>query len=215
MRTLWGVDSAVQVTDELYRCVTRNFGIPKFWGRYLTRVPNVNDGLTKEEIASIHRKGAKVLPIYNAFRQATGYREGTVAASNTIYNLQLLGFPTGTFAFGNIEHFFEVDEAWIRGWVDRFYTSGYRPGLYHDPVRGEFHAAYCQAVANHPRVGDQLVLWSAEPEPGASKEKDAPKYNPAKPNCKANVWLWQYGRDAQDCPIDTNLMDPKLFNNLW
>lgn len=44
-----GVDSSTNVTNELYQCVIRNFGYPKFWGRYLTRVPNSSEGLTKEK----------------------------------------------------------------------------------------------------------------------------------------------------------------------
>lgn len=212
---LWGVDSAGRVTEELYQCVARNLGVPKYWGRYLTTVPNVSDGLTKEEITYLHQKGIRVLPIYNVFRQATGYREGTVNAANTVYNMQLLGFPKGMFAFGNIEHFFQVDEAWIRGWVDRIYVSGYRPGLYHDPVKGEFSQAYCQAVKNSEKVKEQLVLWSAEPQTEPTGPRKAPTFKPAKPNCHANVWAWQYARDAEVCPVDTNLIDPRLFGALW
>lgn len=213
---IWGVDSAVKVTEELFQCVVQNLGNPRYWGRYLTTVPNVSDGLTKEEITFLHQKGVKVLPIYNVFRKALGYREGGVTAANTIFHMRRLGFPKGSVAFGNVEHFFEVDEAWIRGWVDRFYPSGYKPGLYHDPVKGMFSNAYCQAAANHARVKEQLVLWSAEPEVGTLGAKKAPAYKPAKPNCAAaQIWAWQYGRDDENCPVDTNLIDKRLFSVLW
>ncbi|RXT02879.1 glycoside hydrolase domain-containing protein [Ammoniphilus sp. CFH 90114] len=212
---LWGVDSAVRVGEELFKCVVTHLGYPRYWGRYLTTVPNVSDGLTPEEISFLQRKGVKVMPIYNVFREAIGYWEGRVAAANTIFHLERLGFPKGSFAFGNVEHFFQIDEAWIRGWVDRFYPSGYKPGLYHDPVKGMFSEAYCEAVKNDEKVKAQLVLWSAEPEVGTLGAKKAPKYQPAAPSCSANVWAWQYGRDHETCPVDTNLIDKRVFEGLW
>ena len=212
---LWGVDSAVKVTDEVYNCVLNSYGKPSYWARYLTTIPNVNEGLTREEINFLHQKGVRIMPIYNDFRQATGYRNGQIVARNAIFHAQRLGTPKNKFIFANVERFFDVDEAWIRGWVDTFYPSGYRPGIYHDPEEGNFSNAYCQAIKKDEKVKVQTVLWSAKPEPGATPQKDAPKFNPAKPPCEANVWAWQYGRDAKDCPIDTNLIDRRLYDNLW
>lgn len=214
-RYLWGVDSAASVKENLYNCVINNFGKPMFWGRYLTTIQNVNEGLTPTEIRFLHQKGVKVMPIYNDFREAVGYRQGQVVARNAIFNAQRLGFPKGTFIFANIEKFFKVDEAWIRGYVDTFYPSNYRPGIYNDPQEGDFSKAFCEAAKKHERVRVQTVLWSAQPEPGVTAQKDAPTFNPAKPPCVGNVWAWQYGRDAKACPIDTNLLDQRIYDNLW
>ncbi|WP_407936253.1 glycoside hydrolase family 25 domain-containing protein [Litchfieldia alkalitelluris] len=55
-RYVWGVDSAAAVTENLFSCVKTNYGTPKYWGRYLKGVPNVSDGLTREEISFLHGK---------------------------------------------------------------------------------------------------------------------------------------------------------------
>lgn len=215
MRYIWGVDSAAAVTTELYNCVLNHYGKPAFWGRYLTRVPNASEGLTREEVNLLHNSGTKVMPIYNAFREAVGYDRGRVIAQNAVFHARRLGVPKGTFLFANVERFFSVDKDWIRGYVDAMNPSGYKPGFYHDPVQGGFGTAYCQAVQENKAVATQSVLWSAQPEPGVTKARQAPAYNPVKPPCLANVWGWQYGRDSQSCPIDTNLIDSRLFNQLW
>jgi len=212
---LWGVDSAARVTPELYTCVQRNYGKPRFWGRYLTTVQGAAEGLTREEINYLHRQGVKILPIYNNFREAVGYSRGQLVARNTIFQAQRLRIPRGVYLFANVERFFSVDEAWIRGWVNTFFPSGYKPGIYCDPVQGNFSAAYCQAVAKDRRVAEQTVLWSAEPEPGVSRADQAPTFRPAKPPCPSNVYGWQYGRDSRTCPIDTNLIDQRLYDSLW
>ncbi|MCH1623965.1 glycoside hydrolase domain-containing protein [Ferdinandcohnia quinoae] len=214
-RYVWGVDSAAVVNEDLYTCVKNNFGNPRFWGRYLTAIPNVSEGLTKEEIAFIRNKGIKVLPIYNVFSEAIGYSRGQIAARNAVFNARRLGIPNNTAIFANVEHFFEVDEGWLRGWVESMYPTGFRSGIYNDPVKGGFSNAYCEAVKKNNQIATQAILWSAEPEPGVTKERNAPKFKPATPNCKANVWVWQYGRDSKQCPIDTNLADQRLLAYLY
>ncbi|WP_134686605.1 glycoside hydrolase domain-containing protein [Brevibacillus migulae] len=215
MATVWGVDSAAHVTADLYQCVLRNFGKPRVWGRYLTTVPNASEGLTPAEINFIHRQGIKILPIYNQFRAAVGFQRGQIVARNAVFHARRLRAPKGITLFANVERFFDIDEAWIRGWVDAMYPSGYRPGIYCDPVRGDFRNAYCQAVAKDRRVAQQAVLWSAEPEPGVTREENAPAFQPVKPPCAATVYGWQYGRDSRSCPIDTNLFDQRLLASLW
>lgn len=215
LRYIWGVDSAAAVTTELYSCVLKNFGKPMFWGRYLTRIPDASEALTREEVQLLHNSGTKVLPIYNNFREALGYDKGRVVAQNATFQAKRLGVPQGTVIFANVERFFRVDKDWIKGFVDVMFTSGYRAGIYHDPIQGGFATAYCQAVQDNQEVSHQLILWSAEPEPGVTKARQAPSYQPKKPPCPANVWGWQYGRDSQICPIDTNLIDRRLYNQLW
>lgn len=214
-RTFWGVDSASAVTNQLLQCVLTNYGHPKYWGRYLKTVPNSADGLTMNEISLLHQNGIKIMPIYSDFMEATGYSRGQIVARNAIFHASRLRVPKNVVLFANVEHFFKVDEAWIRGWVDAIFPSGYRPGFYHDPVKGNFSHAYCIASSNYERVKQQAILWSAEPEPGATGEREAPAFNPSKPPCEANVWGWQYGRDAANCPIDTNLITQPLYNLLY
>ncbi|MFD2680335.1 glycoside hydrolase domain-containing protein [Bacillus seohaeanensis] len=214
-KEIWGVDSAAKVTDKLYSCVVDNFGKPKYWGRYLSTVQNASDGLTNEEVGFLHEKNVKILLIYNNFSAAVGNRNGRVAALNATHHARRLGVPDGTFIFANIEKFFDVDEAWIRGWVNALYTSGYRPGIYADPSKANFNKAYCTAVSNEAKIGEQVVIWSQEPTPGATTKAKAPTYKPISPPCIAHVWAWQYGENAKTCPIDTNLMEPKLFQAIW
>ncbi|XWN51593.1 hypothetical protein L0P96_10335 [Anoxybacillus flavithermus] len=44
---------------------------------------------------------------------------------------------------------------------------------------------------------------------GVDSAAKAPTFRPNVPNCRANVWIWQYGRDADLCPIDTNVANRK------
>ncbi|MGO4889781.1 glycoside hydrolase domain-containing protein [Anaerobacillus sp. MEB173] len=211
---IWGIDSAAAANDNLYECVRDNFGHPDFWGRYLNTIPNVSEGLTVNEITFLKGKGIKIMPIYNNFREAIGYRNGSVAARNAIFNARRLGIDEGVFLFANVERFFLVDADWLIGWVETMIPSGYRPGIYNDPNEGPFNEAYCEAIQRNKQVRIQSVLWSAEPEPGVTAKSNPPRYNPTTPNCEANVWAWQYGRDANECPIDTVLMEQRLYVNL-
>ncbi|WP_307337550.1 glycoside hydrolase domain-containing protein [Metabacillus malikii] len=214
-RKIWGVDSANPVDQELYERVKNQLGLPKYWGRYLTGKTKVSTGLTREEIQFIRNKGVKVLPIYNVMTETIGYEEAQVAARNAIFHARRLGIPKNTMLFANIENDYQVDVNWIKGWVETINPSGYRCGFFHDPVKGEFTKAYSQAVKEDNEVANQSVLWSADPETGASSERKAPRFKPTKPNCKANVWIWKYGRDAKKCPIDTNLADERVLTYLF
>ena len=212
---IWGVDSAVAVTEELFQCVKSSFGYPKYWGRYLAEVPNVSDGLTKEEITLIRNKGIKVMPLYNINVSAVGYEQGRVMARNAVFHARKLGIPENVVIFAKIEKSFEVDEAFIRAWVETILPTGFRSGFYINPAEGEFSSAYCESIKNNSEIAVQSILWSAAPEQGVTKESRAPRYNPASPRCRSNVWAWQYGIDAPQCPINTNLADRKLVNYLY
>ncbi len=214
-RSIWGVDSAAPVTEQLLDCVRVNYGMPEFWGRYLKTVPGAADGLTPRESHFLRQKGIKIIPIYSDFREAVGYSKGEIIARNAIFHAKRLSIPRNVVIFANVERFFDVDEAWIRGWVNVFYTSDYKPGFYHDPKQGGFSDAYCQAASADEKVRLHTILWSAEPEPGVSPKDEAPSFQPAAPPCEANVWAWQYGRDSTTCPIDTNLASPLLIKHLW
>ncbi|MBM7868212.1 glycoside hydrolase domain-containing protein [Heliomicrobium gestii] len=215
MAYVWGVDSASPVNPELLRCVIARFGKPLFWGRYLSTVPRIASGLTRAELAFLRRQNIKVLPIYNAFRYAIGYDNGKRVAREALRNAWRLGIAKGTVLVANIEHFFKIDDRWIRGWVDTIRLAGYRPAIYHDPVRGEFSRAYCRAVKKDARVQRETALWSAQPEITTTGSRNAPAFAPYRPRCGGNVWAWQYGRDSRVCPIDTNLMDTRLYRQLF
>ncbi|MBD1381259.1 glycoside hydrolase domain-containing protein [Metabacillus arenae] len=214
-RKIWGVDSASKVDQDLYACVKKKFGTPKFWGRYLTDVGGVSKGLTKFELSFIRSKGIKLLPIYNGFNIAEGYEQGKLAVRNATFHAKKIGVPKETVLFANVERFIKTNEEWIKGWVETMYQTGYRPGFYHDPHEGDFSFAYCQAVAENHEIANQTILWSSEPNPGPTSERKAPKYNPATMRCRGNVWVWQYGRDAADCSINTNLADERLVKYLY
>ena len=214
-RVIWGVDSAMAVDATLYECVENNFGKPEVWGRYLNTIEGVSYGLSRQEISFLKEKGLKILPVYNNFKEAIGSQAGRTAAQNAIYNANRLGIPEGVFIFANVERFFQVDAAWIISWVKQFQNSSYRPGFYNDPVEGPFNEAYCQAIQENQLVRTQSVLWSAEPEPGVTTKTAYPAFKPKTPDCEANVWAWQFGRDASECPIDTILVQRRLYTELY
>ncbi|MDD3169806.1 MAG: DUF1906 domain-containing protein [Eubacteriales bacterium] len=211
----WGVDSAENVTEDLFQCVIRNYGFPEFWGRYLVRVPAVSEGLTMPEISLIRGKGVKLLPIYNSFQAAEGYSQGSTAANNAAFRAQELGIPKGVPLFANVEQFFQIDGEWIQGWTDAIVASGYKSGIYNDPVTGAFNQAFCDAVKDNRAVRILNILWSAQPELEPSGPRNPPDYNPKAPDCGGNVWAWQYSRRVTRCPIDTNLAGSSLVDILW
>lgn len=212
---IWGVDSAVQVNEEMYDCVLNRFGKPEYWGRYLVTVPNAADGLTRDEISLIRSNGTKILPIYSNFKSAIGDRQARTVANNMVYQAKRLGIPKGKILFANIERYFAVDAAWITTYINSMNNSDYKAGIYFDSLEKNFQLGYCEAISNNTNLANQVVLWSARPETGISKALNAPRFRPAKPPCQANVWGWQYGRDAKACPIDTNLINQRLFDLLW
>ncbi|MCD5325734.1 MULTISPECIES: glycoside hydrolase domain-containing protein [Pontibacillus] len=211
----WGVGSSQEATQELYDCVLKNYGKPKYWARYLSTVPNVSEGLTVSEIERLHNSGTRVMAIYNNFTESKGFRKGKVIAQNAVFHARRLDFPKETVLFARIDSSHGIDESWIRGYVEGMTSSGYVPGFYCDPLRGNFNDAFCKAVSKNEKVAKQSILWSAQPAPGVTRARKAPKYAPSKPSCKANVWGWEYGRNAQACPIETNLIKDRLFNLLW
>lgn len=212
----WGVDSATQVTSSFYDCVLRAYGKPTFWGRYLTRVSGVSDGLTTTEVSFLHSNGVKILPIFNQFSQATGYSNGQQDAQMAITAAKGLGVPNGVVIFADVEVTYAVDAQWIEGFVTTMLQSPYLPGIYANPVSGPFNQAYCSAVSANSAVL-KTILWSNEFEPGVSTKGSAPTWNPASTTCRATVWAWQYGENGAACSaaIDTDLALPALFSRMW
>ncbi|MGI6730767.1 MAG: glycoside hydrolase domain-containing protein [Anaerovoracaceae bacterium] len=211
----WGVDSAENVTEDLYQCVMHYFGHPKFWGRYLVRVQDVSEGLTREEISFIHSKGIRLLPIYNDFRAAEGFNQGRNAANNAVFYAQNLEIPLGIPIFANIERYFQIDKEWIQGWTGTILQAGYRSGFYNDPVTGNFNHAFCQAAKENKIVLTENILWSAEPVLELDDLIYPLNYEPKAPTCGGNVWIWQYSRQMPQCPIDMNIANISLTELLW
>lgn len=214
-RKVWGVDSANPVTQELYECVKNKFGTPKFWGRYLTEIPNDSCALTKGEIDFLHSKEMKIMPIYNVRKESIGYEEAKLATRNAVFHARRLGIPENTLLFAQVEKTYKIDAEWIRGWIETMIPTGYRSGIYHDSLEGGFTEAYCKAIQENKELEKQVILWSATPEIGTTSERKSPKYTPAKPNGKANVWVWQYGRNSSKCSIATNLADERVQQFLF
>ncbi|MCP1144757.1 glycoside hydrolase domain-containing protein [Lysinibacillus endophyticus] len=210
----WGVDSSQNVTQQLYNAVRQTYGKPDFWGRYLTRVEGASEGLTNDEIRLILQNGTKLMPIYNDFKRAVGENHAKVVAMNAAYQAKRLGIKKGAPIFAYIDRSIEVDSDWIRGYVDYLYNTNYKPGFYYYPSEGKFVESYCEAIERDKRVANQSILWSAEPEVGLTTAKDAPPFKPIEPNCDANVWAWQYGRDTENLHINTNLIDPRILDML-
>ncbi|MGJ7921094.1 glycoside hydrolase domain-containing protein [Neobacillus sp. LXY-4] len=215
MSYFWGVDSAAMVNKELYDRVLNQFGKPSYWGRYIVTVPNAAEGLTRDEVRLIRNSGTKILPIYSNFTSAIGERQGRTVANNMIYQAKRLGIPKGKILFANVERHFSVDAAWITAFINTMFNSDYKAGIYFDPIERKFQQGYGEAIANNSNLANHVVLWSARPETGVSKARNTPRFRPSKPPCKSNVWGWQYGRDASECPIDTNLINQSLFELLW
>lgn len=212
----YGVDSAAQVTSTFYDCVVSQYGKPDFWGRYLTRVSGVSDGLTSSEVSFLHSKGVKILPIFNGFSQATGLSNGQQDAHMAIAAAKALGVPNGTALFADVEVTYAVDSAWIEGYVDAMLQSPYLPGIYANPVTGSFNSAYCAALSANSAI-KQTTIWSNEREPGVTSKSKAPTWNPAVPTCPATVEVWQYGENGNACSagVDTNLALPAGYSKFW
>jgi hypothetical protein len=194
-RIYWGVDSGNTVTEDLYQCVKQNFGKPSFWGRYLGK-----HKLRKEEVDFLHAKGIKILPIRGfPNRKYTTYDQGVQIAQEAISYAEELGIPKGKIIFGDVEHDYSVTEAWIRGFVNAFYPSGYRVGIYSDPLIGTFGHAYCQAAMKDKKV-QELIIWSDRPSLGTRRPEQVHCFSPIGLPCKClgssfkpSVWAWQYG----------------------
>ncbi|MGM0845548.1 MAG: glycoside hydrolase domain-containing protein [Bacillota bacterium] len=215
VKTYWGVDSPVSVTSDLYNSVLKRFGKPFFWGRYLKTVQGSSAGLTKTEIDFIRNRGTKLLPIYNNFTSAIGFRGGMTSAVDAVSSARRLGIPLGVPIFANVEHSPEVDSSWLRGWYEGIHSKGYTAGYYHDLSAGSFKNSYCEAAKENENIHSDTILWSAEASSRPSGERNAPNFNPRIPSCAANVWNWKYGGDSETGAIDTNLATKELFDKLW
>jgi hypothetical protein len=209
---LWGVDTAGNADDSLYKCVSDHYGKPDFWGRYMKSKGDTSVGLTKDEISFIHKKDGKILLIYKHFSDATGYDKGMSEANDAISFAKDLGVPKGRILFADVEPTYPVDSGFIRGWVKKLSSSQYKAGIYGDFSRdSKLREAYQAAMK---KVDQKPILWSFQPRPGITTKKKAPDLHPAAPK-SSRASVWQYGINAKQCNIDTDLAQSKIEKYLW
>ncbi|WP_239422148.1 glycoside hydrolase domain-containing protein [Bacillus sp. CGMCC 1.16541] len=215
LELVWGIDSASDTTEEFNSCVRKNFGNPAVWGRYLGDKNNVSKGVTKDEASFIQSTGAKVLLIYNQFKDARGYESGKEQAQLATKLATDLGVPDGVAIFADIEPNYPVDADFIVGWFETMTASPYKPGIYgiFDAER-ELTTAFEEASKQNEELKSSTYLWTAAPNMGITTEKNAPNYQPEAPK-DALVAGWQYGIDAEQCNIDTNLFTSEALDVLW
>ncbi|MFP7298284.1 glycoside hydrolase domain-containing protein [Neobacillus niacini] len=212
---LWGVDTASPLDQAFLQCVVDNYGKPAVFGRYLETKEGVSTGLTPEEVELLHQQGIKIIPIYNHFTNATTYETGAEEAQAAIAYAQQIGIPEGKAIFADIEPTYPVDDAFIRGWVDTFVGSPYKPGIYGVFTNDSaLTAAYQAAITSNQNVPSQTIIWSSNPDPGVTPQADAPEYQPGAPE-NVPVSIWQYGIDGETCNIDTNLILSNVLDFLW
>ncbi|RYG72035.1 DUF1906 domain-containing protein [Lentibacillus lipolyticus] len=208
----WGVDSASNADENLYQCTEENFGKPSIWGRYLGDKEGVSVGLDKDEAAFLHEKDVQILLIYNHFDDATGYDHGVEEAKKAIEYAKDLDVPEGVAIFGDIEPTFPVDSAFMEGWYDTLAESKYEPGLY--GVYDEGSAILEAYNAMKEEAQKNTVVWTAHPQQDPTSKSNAPEYNPQGPE-NAMLYGWQYGLEADQCAIDTNLFQNEMLDYLW
>ncbi len=211
----WGIDTASATNEEFNMCVRDNFGDPEVVGRYLGDKEGVSAGLTQEEVELIKSNNDEILLIHNRFSDATGFENGVQEGEEAISLAEELGAPEGTAIFADIEPTYPVNSDFIRGWYDALSSSAYVPGIY-GIFSGDtdLAASYNQAVSGNSGIKEDTYLWTAAPNAGITTEADAPEYQPEAPE-GAVVIGWQYGLDAQECNIDTNLFDNQYTDVLW
>ncbi len=211
----WGVDSASLTTEDMLACVTGTFGSPEIWGRYLGDKEGVSEGLTSDEIELLHSNDIKILLIWNHFVDATGFENGKAQAEEAIQMAQEMGVPEGVALFADIEPDYPVDSEFIRGWYETMAESPYPPGIYgvFDPQQ-ELYVALEQAGQDNEDLLANTYIWTASPNIGITTEENAPEYKPEAPE-NSLIGGWQYGLDAQECNIDTNLFHSDLLDVVW
>ena len=208
----WGMDSASATDENLYSCAKESFGDPKIWGRYLGDKDDVSIGLDNDEVEFLHEKDVKILVIYNHFEDAAGYEHGVSEAEEAISFAEDLNIPEDVSIFGDIEPNYPVDSAFLDGWYETLANSKYNSGIY--GVFDEDSKLLEAYNATSENTKEDTVIWTADPQEGISTKDNAPDYKPQGPE-NANIYGWQYGQDADECDIDTNLFKKEILDFLW
>lgn len=211
----WGVDSASPATDTFHQCITEHFGTPLIWGRYLGDLEDVSTGLTIDEASFLHDHDVKILLIYNHFTDATGYENGKYSAEQAVSLAQALHVPKGKAIFANIEPSSPVDAKFLAGWFEGLQNSSFTPAIYGSFLPGhELEKVYKRLAKKDENFRDKMILWTTFPQTGTTSKSEAPNYQPAAPE-EARIVGWQYGIDAKNCKIDTNLFTKDMLDYAW
>lgn len=211
----WGVDSASKTTDELYACVSDQFGDPKVWGRYIGDNKNVSVGLTGQEADYLHSKDIYILLIYNHVTDARGYENGFNQAEEAVSLARSLDVPEGKAIFVDIEPGYPIDSEFLHGWYDGVKESVFEPGIYGVFAEEQnLYQEFVKAAQNVENFKKETLIWSAHPQAGITSQAKAPEYNAEAPE-GSHVIGWQYGIDAKSCHIDTNLFKGPILDYLW
>lgn len=126
-----------------------------------------------------------------------------------------LDVPKGVAIFADIEPTYEVDAEFIKRYYDEMKKLGYITGIYGVFDNGQILSkAYKQAAKENRALGKETVLWTAFPQRGITKKTKAPEFSAGGPS-DAKLLGWQYGLDATECNIDTNLFKGELIKYLW
>ncbi len=212
---IWGVDSADYTTEDFYECVIEQYGKPKAWGRYIGTKEGVSRGLDKSEIAFLHERDISIIPIYNLFTDATGYKNGQSEAEQAIEIATAFEVKKGVSLFANIEPEYPVDSAFIQGWTDGVHSSQYKPGIYGLFKEGNaISEAFQEAASSNKKVADDVMIWSSYPQKKVTIKENAPSFNRETPD-SVNVSIWQYGIEGEVCNIDTNVLKSEALERLW
>ncbi|WP_157800995.1 glycoside hydrolase domain-containing protein [Bacillus solitudinis] len=210
-----GVDSASRTTSELLSCVQKEFGDPAVWGRYLENKEGVSFGLTPDEVQLLHEKGISFLVIYNHFTEGTTYDKGVAEAELALQYAKEINVPEGVALFANVEPEYPIDAEFILGWYDTISPSQYKPAIYgYFSIEGDVRSAYDSAVTKNPELGEQMIVWTNQPQKGITTEGNAPEFNPDGPKENKQI-VWQYGIDAETCNIDTILFEESFLEYVW
>ena len=211
----WGIDTAGNIKQSDYQCISKNYGKPAFVDRYLGNLNDVSTGLTKEEVNFLHSKSIKILPIHNSFTKATGLENGKKEADEDIKLSKAVVVKDGVVIMVDIEPKFSIDPDFLIGWTDTMLKSKYIPGVYGDFGDNDLVNAYKVAVKKDQSVKDKLILWTNQPSIGVTSRNKAPnKFKGQSPNNDETL-AWQYGIKSKQCNIDTDLGVHDLLDLLW
>ena len=215
-RLLWGVDSCKAFTQDpsgasgLYPQVAGSYGVPDFWGRYLTTTYYC-PAISATEIAAARARNLGILPIYDDYDcgALTGYGTGRGYAAGATAAASAMGIPAGTGIVLDIEPPGDacpgasfVDSSFLEAWYDGVTAAGYVPVYYGDTTAGSaFAKGWCGALAAHPEYATTAFLWSFEPSLlGHYTKRTAPGFAPNSIGCSGDVAGWQYQLSAGSTP---------------
>lgn len=210
IKLIFGIDTANAYTPQVSQCVAKKYDNPKQIGRYLQTKKGYFSGLTKTEVQYVHKKGAKILPIYNHYTKYVGTSQGQRSATEAINRAKQLGIPKSKAIFIDIEPKMNYNADFFVSWSYTLQKAGYKPGIYGDFGDSKLRSIYLEARHKSASMKSTL-LWTNSPNEGTLHKPTTFK---GKSPDQANTLVWQYGVD-QPCKIDSDLVKSNLLKDLW